>query len=122
VSSGVSGFAGWRALARTSRVRQLACAGAYVAGSRIRQLACAGAHAASSREFAFLAQAEPAWSALRRRAQYDEDRLSIMKRKATTRKAKTRGGNLLVILGVALVVLLLLLRMIAFVAHGRRHY
>lgn len=73
-------------------------------------------------EFAFFAQAEPAWSALRRRARYDEDRLSTMKRKATTRKAKTRGGNLLVILGVALVVLLLLLRMIVFVARMRRHY
>jgi hypothetical protein len=44
-----------------------------------------------------------------------------MKRKAKTRRAKTRDGNLLVILGVALVVLLLLLRMVAYVAHVRRH-
>jgi len=44
-----------------------------------------------------------------------------MKSKAKTRRAKARGGNLLVILGVALVVLLLLLRMISFVAHVRRH-
>jgi ferric-dicitrate binding protein FerR (iron transport regulator) len=95
--------------------------------SRVRELAVSPVGVRwrarrKAREFAFLAQAEPAWSALRRRARYDEDRLSTMKRKATTRKAKTRGGNLLVILGVALVVLLLLLRMIAFVAHMRRHY
>jgi len=46
-----------------------------------------------------------------------------MKRQAKTRKAKTRGGSLLIAAGVALVVLLLLLRMIAFVAgHGRHHY
>ena len=44
-----------------------------------------------------------------------------MIRKAKTRETKTRGGSLLVAAGVALVVLLLLLRMIAFVAHGRRH-
>ncbi|MGA3130020.1 MAG: hypothetical protein ABSD59_04420 [Terracidiphilus sp.] len=45
-----------------------------------------------------------------------------MKRKAKTRRAKTRGGNLFVILAVALFVVLLLLRMIAFVAHVRRHF
>jgi flagellar basal body-associated protein FliL len=44
-----------------------------------------------------------------------------MKHKAKTRRAKTRGGNLLVILGVTLVVFLLLLRMVAFVAHVRHH-
>lgn len=43
-----------------------------------------------------------------------------MKRKANARKAKAAGSNLPVILGVALVVLLLLLRLIAFVAHARR--
>jgi hypothetical protein len=42
-----------------------------------------------------------------------------MKRKAKTRRATARGGNLLLILGVALVVLLLLVRMIRFVAHVR---
>jgi len=42
-----------------------------------------------------------------------------MKRKA---KTKMRGGNLLLILGVAFVVLILLLRMISFVAHVRHHY
>jgi flagellar basal body-associated protein FliL len=44
-----------------------------------------------------------------------------MMRRAKTRRAKARGGNLLLMLGVALVVLLLLLRMISFVAHLRRH-
>jgi hypothetical protein len=44
-----------------------------------------------------------------------------MRRKANTPKAKLRGGNLLIIFAVALFVLLLLLRMIAFVAHGGRH-
>jgi Na+-transporting methylmalonyl-CoA/oxaloacetate decarboxylase gamma subunit len=42
-----------------------------------------------------------------------------MNRKAKTRKATARGGNLLLILGVAFVVLILLLRMITFVAHVR---
>jgi Na+-transporting methylmalonyl-CoA/oxaloacetate decarboxylase gamma subunit len=42
-----------------------------------------------------------------------------MKRKAGSEKAKARGGNLLLILGVAFVVLILLLRMITFVAHVR---
>jgi flagellar basal body-associated protein FliL len=43
-----------------------------------------------------------------------------MKRKANSRGAKRRGGNLLIAIAVALFVLLLLLRMIAFVAgHGR---
>ena len=42
-----------------------------------------------------------------------------MKRKAKTKQTKLRGGNLLLILGVALVVLILLLRMISFVAHVR---
>jgi hypothetical protein len=42
-----------------------------------------------------------------------------MKRKAESKRTKTRGGNVLVILAVALVVLLLLLRMIRFVAHVR---
>ena len=41
-----------------------------------------------------------------------------MKRRAI-RKKTARGGNLLLILGIALVVLLLLLRMISFVAHVR---
>jgi len=46
-----------------------------------------------------------------------------MKREAKKRDTKARGGSLLVAAGVALVVLLLLLRMIAFVAgHGRHHY
>lgn len=46
-----------------------------------------------------------------------------MKRKRKPEKTKVLGGNVLVILGVALVVLLLLLRMIAFVAgHGRQHH
>jgi len=46
-----------------------------------------------------------------------------MKRKAKTKKATARGGNLLLILGVALVVLILLRRMIRYVAgHGRHHY
>jgi len=45
-----------------------------------------------------------------------------MKRKISTRSAKTRGGNLLLAMGLAVVVLLLLLRMIAFVTgHGRHH-
>jgi len=45
-----------------------------------------------------------------------------MKRKPKSPKAKLHGGNLLILLAVALFVLLLLLRMIAFVAgHGRRH-
>jgi Na+-transporting methylmalonyl-CoA/oxaloacetate decarboxylase gamma subunit len=42
-----------------------------------------------------------------------------MKRKAGSEKTKARGGNLLLILGVAFVVLILLLRMISFVAHVR---
>jgi flagellar basal body-associated protein FliL len=46
-----------------------------------------------------------------------------MKRKANKQKSKTRGGSLLVAAGVALFVLLLLMRMIAFVVgHGRHHY
>ncbi len=44
-----------------------------------------------------------------------------MKRKAKTRTSKTRGGNLLLILAVGLFVFLLLLRMISYVAHVRRH-
>ena len=44
-----------------------------------------------------------------------------MRRKAKPRTAKLRGGNLLIVFAVALFVLLLFLRMIAFVAgHGRR--
>jgi hypothetical protein len=44
-----------------------------------------------------------------------------MGRKAKTGNAKWGGGNLLIALAVALFVLLLLLRMIAFVkGHGRR--
>jgi hypothetical protein len=43
-----------------------------------------------------------------------------MKRKAKTRRAEARGSYLLVMLGVALVVILLFVRMIAFVAHLRR--
>ncbi|MFZ0339682.1 MAG: hypothetical protein WAL45_16735 [Terracidiphilus sp.] len=42
-----------------------------------------------------------------------------MKRKAKTKPAKVRGGNQLVILAVALVVIILLLRMISYVAHVR---
>jgi hypothetical protein len=46
-----------------------------------------------------------------------------MGRKTKTRKAKTRGGNLLIALAVGLFVLLLLVRMMVFVAgHGRHHY
>ena len=46
-----------------------------------------------------------------------------MKRKAKTPKTnKLPAGNLLILLAVALFVLLLVLRMIAFVAgHGRHH-
>ena len=43
-----------------------------------------------------------------------------MKRRAKTSRATVRGGNVLLILGAVLVVLLLLLRMIVFVAHVRR--
>jgi Tfp pilus assembly protein PilX len=43
-----------------------------------------------------------------------------MKRNAKMRKQKTRGANLFIVLGLALVVSLLLLRMIAYVAHVRR--
>jgi hypothetical protein len=42
-----------------------------------------------------------------------------MKRKARTNQSTPRGGKLLLILGVALVVLILLLRMIRFVANVR---
>ena len=42
-----------------------------------------------------------------------------MKRKAKTKQTTLRGSNLLLILGVAFVVLILLLRMITFVAHVR---
>ncbi len=45
-----------------------------------------------------------------------------MKHKAKTRKAQARGGNLPVMLGLALVVLILLLRMIVFVAHVRSRH
>jgi len=46
-----------------------------------------------------------------------------MKRKAGPEKTKARGGNLLLILGVAFVVLILLLRMIVFGAgHGRHRF
>ena len=44
-----------------------------------------------------------------------------MRRETKTGKTKNRAGNVLVALAVALFVVLLLLRMIAFVAgHGRR--
>jgi len=43
-----------------------------------------------------------------------------MKRTAKAKRAGARGGNLAVVLGVAVVLLLLLLRMIAFVLHVRR--
>jgi Na+-transporting methylmalonyl-CoA/oxaloacetate decarboxylase gamma subunit len=42
-----------------------------------------------------------------------------MKRKAKTKQTTLRGGNLLLILGVAFVVLILLLRMISYVVHVR---
>jgi hypothetical protein len=42
-----------------------------------------------------------------------------MKHKAKTKQATARGRNLPLILGVAFVVLILLLRMISFVAHVR---
>jgi hypothetical protein len=45
-----------------------------------------------------------------------------MKRKAKTTKAPARGGNLLLILGLTLAVLLLLLRMVVFVAHVRSRH
>ena len=45
-----------------------------------------------------------------------------MKRKAKTTKAPARRVNLPVILGLALLVLLLLLRMIVYVAHVRSHH
>jgi hypothetical protein len=45
-----------------------------------------------------------------------------MKRKTKLRQDRPRGGNLLLALGVAVVVLLLLLRMIVFVAgHQGQH-
>ena len=44
---------------------------------------------------------------------------TTMTRKAGSKKTTARGGNLLLILGVAFVVLILLLRMIRFVAHVR---
>jgi hypothetical protein len=48
-----------------------------------------------------------------------EVRISVMNRKGRTRKTKPRGGNLLIAIAVALFVVLLLLRMIVFVAgHG----
>jgi flagellar basal body-associated protein FliL len=42
-----------------------------------------------------------------------------MRRKSASEKPKARRGKLLLILGVALVVLILLLRMMTFVAHVR---
>ncbi len=42
-----------------------------------------------------------------------------MKRKAKTKPAKVRGGNLLLIFAAVFVVLILLLRMISFVMHVR---
>jgi flagellar basal body-associated protein FliL len=46
-----------------------------------------------------------------------------MRRKTNKRGAKARGGTLLIVFVVALFVLLLLLRMIAFFAgHGRHHF
>jgi Na+-transporting methylmalonyl-CoA/oxaloacetate decarboxylase gamma subunit len=42
-----------------------------------------------------------------------------MKRRARSEKTTARGGKLLLILGVAFVVLILLVRMITFVAHVR---
>jgi hypothetical protein len=42
-----------------------------------------------------------------------------MKRKAKTKQATQRAGNLLLIVGVAFVVLILLLRMISYAAHVR---
>ncbi len=46
-----------------------------------------------------------------------------MRRKAKQRNAKPHGGNVLLVMGLALILFLLLLRMIAFVAgHGRHHY
>ena len=44
-----------------------------------------------------------------------------MKRKAKSAAARRRDGRWFVALGVALAVLLLLLRLIAFLAHARRH-
>ncbi|MGB7267410.1 MAG: hypothetical protein WBC92_17975 [Terracidiphilus sp.] len=46
-----------------------------------------------------------------------------MKRKAQPRRKKLNSGSLLIVLAVALFVLLLLLRMIAFVAgHGHHRF
>jgi len=42
-----------------------------------------------------------------------------MKRKTKPKQATGRGGNVLLILGVAFVVVILLLRMISYVAHVR---
>ncbi len=44
-----------------------------------------------------------------------------MKRKAKSVAARRRAQRWMVPLGVALAVLLLLLRLIAFLAHARRH-
>jgi Na+-transporting methylmalonyl-CoA/oxaloacetate decarboxylase gamma subunit len=43
-------------------------------------------------------------------------------RREKKKKTAAGDGNWLVILGVAFVVLLLLVRMIAYVAHARRHW
>jgi hypothetical protein len=46
-----------------------------------------------------------------------------MKRKAKSKKPAARVGNVLLVLVAALFVVLLLLRMLVFVAgHGRHHY
>jgi hypothetical protein len=46
-----------------------------------------------------------------------------MKRKARQGEEKLQSGSLLIVFAVAFFVLLLLLRMIAFVAgHGRHHF
>jgi len=46
-----------------------------------------------------------------------------MKRKARQHEEKLRGGSLLIAFAVAIFVLILLLRMMVFVAgHGRHHF
>jgi Flp pilus assembly protein TadG len=44
-----------------------------------------------------------------------------MKRKIKSKQTPSRRGTLLVLFGVAIFVLLLVLRMISYVAHVRRH-
>lgn len=53
---------------------------------------------------------------------YDGGKFRSMKRKTKTRRARAGGGRWLLAAAVALFVLLLLVRMIAFVAGHGHHY